>query len=263
MEETRLRGVSRTDNAKAVNLNPLLEPVSLNLSIQPRTVFFFLSIVAVSLVGIGLATILYVLLTDNSEFAGNLMLIFNLGRETSIPTWYSGTLIFLSALSLLLVWTVKVRAKDRYRHYWFGLFTVFVLLSIDEVAAIHEVFGGYIVRSVVGQTSGLFFYSWVIAGGTFALVFALIFLKFLLGLPARTRWLFIVSGAMFVSGAVGMEMINGQHSESYGSWTPVYALGTGLEELLEMMGITLFLFAILDYVKRYVGGINVKLEVGV
>jgi hypothetical protein len=56
----------------------------------------------------------------------------------------------------------------------------------------------------------------------------------------------LLSGALFVSGAVGMEMVGGGLAERGQQLTLLYDLITSIEEVLEMVGIAVFLFAIAD-----------------
>ncbi len=79
-------------------------------------------------------------------------------------------------------------------------------------------------------------------------IFVIAYLKFLIGLPKRIMVLFVVSGLIFVSGAIGFELLGGRHAELYGTSDLVYTIYYTCEELLEMLGIATFIYTLLSYI---------------
>jgi hypothetical protein len=55
----------------------------------------------------------------------------------------------------------------------------------------------------------------------------------------------VASGALFVGGALGMEFVQGWHDGLYGM-DGTTALITTVEEVLEMSGVTVFVYALLS-----------------
>ena len=163
---------------------------------------------------------------------------FDVDEEDSLPTWYSATALLLASGLLFLISRSKRTAQDRWVRYWYGLAFAFAALSMDEVAGLHETF-----NSVVE-------FRWGIAGGIFAALFGLAYVRFLLHLSARTRWLFIISGCIFVAGAVGVEMSTDWYDDEGLLNTLPYNLWNAVEEGLEMAGVVLFIYAILNYMSR-------------
>ena len=105
-------------------------------------------------------------------------------------------------------------------------------------------------RELLGDyASGIFYFAWVIPGIAFILLFALTFVKFLLHLQLRTRWLFLVSAVLFIGGAVGTELIGGRYAELHGFQNLTYTMIATVEEALEMAGVIVFIFALLKYVE--------------
>lgn len=97
---------------------------------------------------------------------------------------------------------IALRA-DHARWKWWPL-AVFVLgASIDESVSLRERLGQYIEDTV--HTSGRFAYGWVIPGIVFVVVVGLWCGPMLL----RTKggWLVVVGAAVFLVGAVGLEMV--------------------------------------------------------
>ncbi|MEO1289214.1 MAG: hypothetical protein AAFV93_15730, partial [Chloroflexota bacterium] len=64
--------------------------------------------------------------------------LLSVNLEESLPTWYSATLLVVAATLFLLIAVAKYREGNTYRHYWIGLVVLFIYLSMDEGAAIHE-----------------------------------------------------------------------------------------------------------------------------
>ncbi|MDA0746457.1 MAG: hypothetical protein O2954_08050, partial [bacterium] len=93
-------------------------------------------------------------------------------------------------------------------------------------------------------------YSWGIPGGILAAIFGLMYLRFLWHLPAQTRWLFIVSGCVFLGGAVGVEMWTDWYDDNKLLNTLAYNLWTTVEEGMEMGSIVLFIHALLGYMRQ-------------
>ena len=76
------------------------------------------------------------------------------------------------------------------------------------------------------------------------LALLIVYVPFLRRLPKASRWRFIVAGGVFVSGAVGVEVFSGAVRDSFGFEDPRFALISTLEELLELVGVALFLRAL-------------------
>ena len=63
----------------------------------------------------------------------------------------------------------------------------------------------------------------------------------------------------YVGGALGMELIKGRHSYLYGQKNLAYGVITTIEESLEMLGIVVFIYALLDYIKTYISEVRFEL----
>ena len=68
---------------------------------------------------------------------------FDLDGEGSLAVWFSSTVLLLSAVTAVLVYTVRRYKKDDYQgHYrvWLWAAMCWFLLSVDETASLHEGF---------------------------------------------------------------------------------------------------------------------------
>ena len=92
---------------------------------------------------------------------------------------------------------------------------VFLFLSFDESWMIHDVWNDIIKKYFV-ETSGFLKFAWIIPYGVGLILFTSLLIPFLIHLPSRTRKLFLISGGIYVLGALGMEATGGKIAEAYG-----------------------------------------------
>ncbi len=212
--------------------------------------------------------------------------IFDVGEERSIPTWFESGQFLLCSILLAVIAVAKKQRNNRYSLHWSVLSIILLLLSLDEVASIHEAIGQQSERLLHNITgfipSGAISFFWVVPGAVFVLIVLLAYLKFLAHLPQTTRRLFLFAGALFVLGALGIEMLTAQVVSSSGgiaNWvvsssggivdrgsasaipTILKGLQTSVEEMFEMLGLTAFVYALLAYISSYVEDINVRVRI--
>ena len=220
-----------------------------------------------ALVTLGVATGLWRLYGGASGWTVTLPSRYlELEGENTVPAWFSSVLLLACAGAAALAGGLERaarrhgagEARRRGGWFWWVIAATFVYLSIDEASAIHEVFGTRIVSKAVGPTTGLLFYGWVLLGGLGALLFAAASVPFLWRLPRRTAGRFVLSGVLFVTGAVGLEMLGGRHAERAGNATVQYLLFYCAEEALEMLGAGLFFVSILRHVEAAHGPLEIR-----
>jgi hypothetical protein len=171
--------------------------------------------------------------------------LFNMDREGNIPTLFSSLLIFLCFIIIHLIGKSMKESKQP-SYGWFLMGWIFLFLSLDEGAQIHELLIS-VVRSRM-ETTGIFYFAWMIPYLLLLALFVIVFIPFLKRLPGETRNLFILSGAIFIAGAVGMEMLGGLRAETYGEDIYYGWIATS-EETLEMVGMATFCFSLLRFIE--------------
>jgi hypothetical protein len=221
----------------------------IRISLFPRRVIQLLTLVVACLFFLHLVAmyLLYYTGGDGILLRG-LVRMFDLLRDINIPTWYSSVNLLISAILLAVIAYAKRAAQDRFTLHWFGLSLIFVLLSIDETAAIHE---GIQAALRMGINPGSILYSLaaITATSLFALVVLVIYLKFLANIPRKTMILFLMAGGVFVGGSVGVDYIGELYKNVYGQDNFTFSIMNGIEEVLEMEGIIIFIYALLDHLK--------------
>jgi len=206
----------------------------------------------------------------------SLLSLFYVGKEAAIPTWYSSFALLLSSVLLAIIAVAKRKQRNRYTRHWLGLSIVFLFLSMDEVVQVHETLGGAEVQTFLSgflglDAGGLAHSLWVVPGAVLVLIFVLAYLRFLVGLPRETRRLFLVGGGLFVLGALGFETLSGLVVAGYGgieTWANagavpkiIFATLTSVEEFLEMLGIVVFIYALLSYISSHMKGLTVRVGI--
>jgi hypothetical protein len=183
---------------------------------------------------------------------------FDLEKETNIPTWYSSATLLLCAGLLAVIGAAKKGCGDRYAGRWYGLSIIFLLMSVDESATLHEKVGAAI--SNLYHTGGLLYYAWVIPAAVFLVVFGLAYLKFWIDLPADTKWLFLSAGALYVGGAFVLEMVEGLHNYLFSKSDVVSAIVGGGQDVIEMLGVLVFIYALMSYISRHLKDVHLYIK---
>ncbi|HUS67981.1 MAG TPA: hypothetical protein VMZ28_25785 [Kofleriaceae bacterium] len=166
--------------------------------------------------------------------------LVSLSYEGNLPTWLSSSLLLACAVALVAIARAP-GAQGAYRRHWALLGVLFGYLSIDESVELHE------RLNLLVDLDGPLYFGWIVPAAAVVAALGLVYLRFLLALPARLRRRFVVAGAIYVGGALLMEVPLGLWVEAHGDGGLGYALIDFAEELLEMIGASLFLFALLDH----------------
>ncbi|MCP5099322.1 MAG: hypothetical protein GY943_27530 [Chloroflexi bacterium] len=215
-------------------------------SINPRKITLFLGTISLylamqSLIG---EYLLENVLSGESDGMITLLIdLFSVNLEESIPTWYATLLLFISAGLLAFIAAAKSKKKDAYTRYWIGLAIIFLYLSMDEGAAIHEIVVDPL--QAMFNTTGYLTFAWQIVFVPLVLVFALVYLRFLFHLPSRIRNYVILAGVLYVGGAIVIEGISANRWYLDGGVSFPYLAIATVEELSEMLGVVVFIYALL------------------
>jgi hypothetical protein len=198
--------------------------------------------------------ITYYIIGDSRVFDFIKMVDFD--YEANLPSLYSVLVIILCSIILFLIASGKKRTQQPYRFHWKLLAWIFLFLAIDEGASIHEDIGD--IMELFVTASGFLYFPWVIPYAGLVAFLALFYFRFLLHLPRPTMVRFIIAGGLFLTGAVGLEMISAQEADINGTATITYSILYTIEELCEMIGIVIFLQALLEYYATEFGTLKIR-----
>ena len=180
--------------------------------------------------------------------------LLSVDAEANVPTWLSTALLLTAGLALWGAGVVARRSGDRWHRHWTFLAVVFCYLSLDELAQIHERLSRIVAR--VLPTHGFLAFGWVLVAAPLVAALGLAYLRFLAALWHPVGRLFVLAGAVYVGGALGVEMLSGWIYDGVGEVTVGYVLASTAEELMEMLGVALFLYAVTSHLRREVGPVQ-------
>jgi len=179
--------------------------------------------------------------------------MLDLNAEATLPAWFSSGLWILAAALAAAIAKLRGLVGVPFANHWKGISALFLFLSVDEAAQVHENIGRLLWKYVITEASGIHYYVWTMWGIGFVAVAAAVFLRPVLALPPRIRLGIFASAAVFLAGALGFEM-TGAAVESGALSIPMLQ-GTGwlwtllivAEETCEMLGASLLCYFLLRH----------------
>lgn len=178
------------------------------------------------------------LLVDIETF-GALLDRFDLDGEATVPSWFDASLLLINAIVLGLIARDTRIAGDRWWKHWAALSAVFVLASMDEAAAFHELLNPAL--GAVFPPDGVLSIGWWAPAIIVVIVAGVVFTPFLRSLDTEVRTRMLWALGIFVGGALGVEIVESFLPQDGGSaLVALYAL----EEGMEFLGLIVLLTAL-------------------
>jgi hypothetical protein len=168
--------------------------------------------------------------------------------EGNIPTFFSSLILSCVSVILGIIYTLKKRSRDAFRFHWLVLCGVAGLLAIDESTLLyHEMLSGmstYLIRSI---------------SKTFVVIISILvmipllfqYTTFFLHFTNRYKILLAISATVFLTGAVGVDMLGTNYHEVHGQLNLHYSMMATLEKVLEIAGTILFMHTLLVYLSEW------------
>jgi hypothetical protein len=172
----------------------------------------------------------------------------DLNAEANLTAWF-GSFLLLSCAAVSGAIAVAERDRDRaLGHRWTVLALLLLLMSVDESAQLHDMATGPL-RRTLGTELGLFHFAWVIPALVALVAVALHLHPLVRSLEARERTRLLVGAAVYLGGAVVMEMVGGLVVDvdvEVNGYTLPYLATVTVEEGCELVGALLILGALLE-----------------
>jgi hypothetical protein len=186
----------------------------------------------------------------------NFFRLFDVDRELSYPTLFSTFLFLLNASLFLAVWHSE-QGRPR-RQIWLLLAGIFTFLMFDEFGGIHEITASY-VDHFLGDL-GVSNIAWVFLYGALVLILGVLIGRWYLNLEPDLRKRLFFSGAVYLTGAIGVELIEGYHQRQMNMQEDLTRqLLCTVEESFEMSGLILLAWTLLRYLKERLGGYTIRI----
>jgi hypothetical protein len=162
--------------------------------------------------------------------------LFDLNSEQNLPAYYQGVSLLACAILLAIFAADSWRRAEPSRLAWVGLALLFLILSIDEMCSLHEQFEKLLHRRGMAVTDLLR------DPRTMLLLVpgvpAILWYGALLWRQPRTLSLRMLgAGAIYMLGAVGVDMTCTVVTARFGDNNLACQLLANLEELMEMVGV--------------------------
>ena len=209
---------------------------------------------------------------------------FDFTEEGNFVNWYQSFTLLLCSVLLAAIASAAKRTGGPYHRHWTGLALVFLLVSIDEAAQIHEQTITPIIGQVRdyregkkvsraenpqpkqkraaaaasashqaeppkadGESKPISRSSWMPLYLGVMAVLVLVYLRFFIALPPRIRAFFVLAAVLYIGGAVGAELLSEWIGAHWGDQHLVYQAITNASELMEMLGVAAFAYALMSY----------------
>jgi hypothetical protein len=183
--------------------------------------------------------------------------LFHLDWEKNVPSTYSAIKLIIAGYAAGCCMQADKKSsigKMPIRYIWLIVATLLILMGIDEYFSFHEDAELILVKLKIispdyDNTLGGYGYAWTIVGMSFAVIIGLPAIFLFLKIFSKYKYLFyllLISGFVFLWGAVGMENLQVYLRFFHPDLTATGVLM--LEEFFEMMGVSLAIFVFVRYI---------------
>ena len=182
--------------------------------------------------------------------------VFNIDQEANIPTWFTaGVAFYLAMMASIIALAVKSQGKSAWA--WRGIALMSIYISMDELAGFHELAIDPIRDN--WEISPWLYQSWIIPAMALVVLISIIYSRFVWKLPMYSKFYLLLGGLIYLTGAIGVESIGGfvLNTQGLNDW---YVQLAHIEEFMEMMGLIIILYSVVEYARRELKSMTVLLR---
>jgi hypothetical protein len=182
---------------------------------------------------------------------------FSVDQEANIPTWFTGAIALYLAMTSAMIASVVKSQGNKQAWAWRGISIMAIYIALDEVAGFHELAIDPIRSN--WDVGPWLYQSWVIPAMALVVLVGIIYSKFLWKLPMYTKVYLCLGALTYVTGAIGVESIGGfvLTTQGLSDW---YIQLSHIEEFMEMMGLIIILYSVVEYARRELKSMTVILK---
>jgi hypothetical protein len=234
----------------------VIAPSTRPLAIDPRAVTRVLAWAVVALVFLSTAGQLLRYLGGYPSAYGLVDFVF-LDVERNLPTFYSGLQLLFAAGLLATITVLRARDGAPFARQWAVLAAGFMFMATDEWFAFHELVTEPVQDLLAGHAMPrAFTFAWVLPGMALVGVIGVSYIRFLRHLPVETCRTFLLAAFAYLGGAIGFELIGGAYAATHGLANLSYSLIATTEESLELVGIVVFVYGLLNYLANHYAAVR-------
>lgn len=175
--------------------------------------------------------------------------LFYFDTRGSLSHYFISILLLTSSLLLYLIAMSHKSEGGRHWIHWSILSFVFLSMSLDKLLRVREI-PIHMFWKAFAKT-GLSYPIWIFFKVTLFMLFVTVFLRFFLRLPSRVRLLVFVAAFLFVAGGIGVDNLSSYLHFNKNISDLSYSVMSTVEESMEMLGIIVFIHALLGYLAEY------------
>lgn len=163
------------------------------VGICARIAFLFLAATA----------LIHVLLVEESGDLIGFGTFIDVDAEANLPTWFAS---FIAQAAAVVAFAIGESDRPAHRLWWRGIAAMLFLMGIDEIASIHNT-PSRRLGEVVGVHGGWLMNAWILPALLLCAGVAIFYARFLLKIPRWMAFGFIGAAALYITGAIGLEVI--------------------------------------------------------
>jgi hypothetical protein len=219
------------------------EGSTMKIEMNTAKIVTFLSVAAaVFILANIIMLIIYFSIGDPDKFP--FIQLIDLDQEANLPTLFSSIILLVSAFLFYLLSKNTVQQRSGDKRYWFGLSLVFLFLSFDESAMIHEDIGDFISQFI--NASGYLYYPWFVIYSLLIIILGGYYIRFFFEMDRKLFLSFIRAAIIYLSGAIGFDLLGSKEISIHGADTLLYCIYFTIEESLEMFGVIYLIWILLN-----------------
>ncbi len=234
------------------------DPHAVRICCPPVTLLRPLAWTAALLLALGVLSLVTRTRLGHDTILG-LVPMLDLDREQVLPSFFASLLLVLASLALATAAAAHGTARAAGAWGWSVLSFGLLLMAVDESLAIHEQFIDPLRGLLGAGPGGVFHFTWVTFAIPLVLLVGIALSRWLRNLDPRTRGGLLRAAAVYLAGAIGVELLGGMWASRHGVSGLGYGLLVALEEGLELAGTLLLLHATLDHLRARFGAVTIDL----
>lgn len=222
------------------------------LSVKGKRIVSYLYLITGVLTLLHVAILcVYFWINDEDKF--DFVRLIDMDYEGNVPTLFSAFLFIFAAVLLMLISSQAEDKESAFKGWrgekfkWAGIALVFIFLGVDEGTKMHEYVGDWVEQFINAQ--GFLYFPWVLPYMLIFTFLVFVYLPFYFRLPSKTRKEFFIAAALFLTGAVVFEVFSAREADLHGTATILYSVLYTIEEVLEMVGLIVFIDSLFSYMR--------------
>lgn len=173
---------------------------------------------------------------------------FDLNGEGNLGAWFESFLLLCSAVTVALI-ALDARERGNPMAARWGVFAAGLLaMAVDETAQLHNLASAGL-RNALG-TDGFLYHAWVLPALVVVAVGCVYLLPLVREVPLEFQGRLFLAGAVYVGGAVGLEILGGP-LRALGKESLAYQMIMTLEEVCELAGLLLLMATLFRLAGHY------------